>query len=373
MSNTCSHRERTALARATRAGGAPALLASPAAMADVQPLRALHYEPAVVGEIADVVAPPYDVIDDSQRAQLLERSPFNVVAVDLPRGAPGGRDMYETAAELFESWQLQGVLGARLGAGDLGAHPGVLRPRRRRAHAQRVLLPRAHRGLRPRPRAPARAHPSRPEGGPPASDQGHASQHLADLLAVLRPAGRGLDRARAGDSAAALGGRHRRRRHPPPALEGRRPAGDRGRAGGDGRRRAADRRRPPSLRDDAGLRRGGRRRGRPPLHPDVPRRARGPGPDRVSHPSPRERARPGAPGGAGRGAATRLRDRGGRARGAGAAADGRAADPAADGLHRLAPPAPAPPDAEGPVDRRCRPRRALRAIQAPRHRRARDA
>jgi uncharacterized protein (DUF1015 family) len=79
-------------------------------MADVQPLRALHYEPAVVGEIADVVAPPYDVIDDSQRAQLLERSPFNVVAIDLPREGAGGRDMYDTAAELFESWQLQGVL-----------------------------------------------------------------------------------------------------------------------------------------------------------------------------------------------------------------------------------------------------------------------
>ena len=79
-------------------------------MADVQPLKALHYEPKVIGEIADVVAPPYDVIDDSQRAALLERSPFNVVAVDLPRAEDSGRDVYETAADLFESWQLQGVL-----------------------------------------------------------------------------------------------------------------------------------------------------------------------------------------------------------------------------------------------------------------------
>ena len=39
------------------------LLASATAMADVQPLRALHYDPAVVGALADVVAPPYDVID----------------------------------------------------------------------------------------------------------------------------------------------------------------------------------------------------------------------------------------------------------------------------------------------------------------------
>jgi uncharacterized protein (DUF1015 family) len=83
-------------------------------MADVQPLRALHYDLATVGELGDVVAPPYDVIDEAQRAALLARSPFNVVGVDLPRPQEDqdgqGRDMYQTAAELFESWQLQGAL-----------------------------------------------------------------------------------------------------------------------------------------------------------------------------------------------------------------------------------------------------------------------
>src|ERR1035441_1873204 len=79
-------------------------------MADVQPLRALHYDPSVAGALADVVAPPYDVIDAAQRTALLERSPFNVVAVDLPQGEPGGRDPYEAAGQLFESWQLQGAL-----------------------------------------------------------------------------------------------------------------------------------------------------------------------------------------------------------------------------------------------------------------------
>jgi uncharacterized protein (DUF1015 family) len=76
-------------------------------MADVQPLRALHYDPAVAGPLADVVAPPYDVIDSGQRAELLSRSPYNVVAVDLPQGEP---DPYAAAGELFESWQLQGAL-----------------------------------------------------------------------------------------------------------------------------------------------------------------------------------------------------------------------------------------------------------------------
>jgi uncharacterized protein (DUF1015 family) len=76
-------------------------------MAEIQPLRALHYDTSLVGPLADVVAPPYDVIDASQRAQLIARSPYNVVAIDLPQGDP---DPYAHARELFESWQLQGAL-----------------------------------------------------------------------------------------------------------------------------------------------------------------------------------------------------------------------------------------------------------------------
>ncbi len=87
-------------------------------MADVQPLRALRYDPAVVGPLADVVAPPYDVIDAGQRAALIARSPFNVVAIDLPEGEP---DRYAAARELFESWQLQGAL-VRDGEPALWAH-----------------------------------------------------------------------------------------------------------------------------------------------------------------------------------------------------------------------------------------------------------
>jgi uncharacterized protein (DUF1015 family) len=76
-------------------------------MAEIQPLRALHYDTSVVGRLDDVVAPPYDVIDAQERAQLVARSPFNVVTVDLPEGGP---DPYESAREVFETWQLQGVL-----------------------------------------------------------------------------------------------------------------------------------------------------------------------------------------------------------------------------------------------------------------------
>src|SRR3954462_7284614 len=70
-------------------------------MADVKPLRALHYDPAVVGSLDAVVAPPYDVIDPEQRAELAARSPYNVVRIDLPEGD----DPYAEAARLFQQWQ----------------------------------------------------------------------------------------------------------------------------------------------------------------------------------------------------------------------------------------------------------------------------
>jgi uncharacterized protein (DUF1015 family) len=76
-------------------------------MADVQPLRALRYDLAKAGSLADVTAPPYDVIDAGQRAELLARSPHNIVAIDLPEG---DQDRYARAAGLLESWQSEGVL-----------------------------------------------------------------------------------------------------------------------------------------------------------------------------------------------------------------------------------------------------------------------
>jgi uncharacterized protein (DUF1015 family) len=77
-------------------------------MADVQPLRTLRYEPSAVGSLEAVIAPPYDVVDDRQRAQLAARSPFNVVEIDLPRA--NGDDPYRHAQETLETWRQQGVL-----------------------------------------------------------------------------------------------------------------------------------------------------------------------------------------------------------------------------------------------------------------------
>ncbi len=79
-------------------------------MAEIQPLRALHYDLARVPSLAAVIAPPYDVVDDAQRAALLERSAHNIVALDLPEPGPGTPDRYAHAAQLLAAWTADGVL-----------------------------------------------------------------------------------------------------------------------------------------------------------------------------------------------------------------------------------------------------------------------
>jgi uncharacterized protein (DUF1015 family) len=76
-------------------------------MADVEPLLALHYDLAKVGGLQPVAAPPYDVIDAAQRAELLGQSPYNVVEIDLPQD---GGDPYAHAADVLRSWTNDGIV-----------------------------------------------------------------------------------------------------------------------------------------------------------------------------------------------------------------------------------------------------------------------
>ncbi len=87
-------------------------------MADVRPIFATHYDLGVVGSLQDVAAPPYDVIDAAMRAELLGRSPYNAVAIDLPKpyGETGPQqtedDPYERAARTMDEWRAGGALVA---------------------------------------------------------------------------------------------------------------------------------------------------------------------------------------------------------------------------------------------------------------------
>src|SRR4030095_21421 len=54
-------------------------------MIDLRPCRALHYDPGAVSDLADVIAPPYDVIDAAELERLYARSPHNGVRLILNR------------------------------------------------------------------------------------------------------------------------------------------------------------------------------------------------------------------------------------------------------------------------------------------------
>jgi uncharacterized protein (DUF1015 family) len=102
-------------------------------MPEVRPFRPLAYAPAKyahptvservslpdepedrsagrsVCDLTDVVCPPYDVIDDSLRRELLDRDPHNAVRLELPPGD----DPHATAAEALAAWLADGTLERR--------------------------------------------------------------------------------------------------------------------------------------------------------------------------------------------------------------------------------------------------------------------
>ncbi len=77
-----------------------------------EPFRGLRYRPELV-PIAQVIAPPYDVITSAERVHLASRHQANAVLVELPEAdLSGGRDRYAVATDLFARWQAEGILAA---------------------------------------------------------------------------------------------------------------------------------------------------------------------------------------------------------------------------------------------------------------------
>ena len=78
----------------------------------IRAFRALRYSPDVVPDLAAVVAPPYDVIDATERRRLAARDPRNVVHLDLPVEEPGDPpdERYRRAARLLAAWRGDGTL-----------------------------------------------------------------------------------------------------------------------------------------------------------------------------------------------------------------------------------------------------------------------
>lgn len=81
-------------------------------MAMVRPFYGLRFTEQA-GDIAQLVAPPYDVISAEDRAKLAAQSPFNTVHVTLPEGDSDDRSKfvkYARSAATLADWRREGIM-----------------------------------------------------------------------------------------------------------------------------------------------------------------------------------------------------------------------------------------------------------------------
>ena len=82
-------------------------------MPEIQAFRGFRYNLGQVGELRDVIAPPYDVISTSQQRELYRRHPCNIVRLILNREEAGDNDSencYTRAERHFRQWKDEDVL-----------------------------------------------------------------------------------------------------------------------------------------------------------------------------------------------------------------------------------------------------------------------
>jgi uncharacterized protein (DUF1015 family) len=82
-------------------------------MAEVRPLRGLRYDAQRVGDIAQVVTPPFDVISQQAQATYYARNPYNVIRLELGRTTDEDNTLntvYTRAAATLAEWRLQHIV-----------------------------------------------------------------------------------------------------------------------------------------------------------------------------------------------------------------------------------------------------------------------
>ncbi len=82
-------------------------------MANLIPFHGVLYDPEAVGDIREVVAPPYDVIDAEYQRALHSRHPQNVIRLELGLDQPDdgpSQNRYSRAAGFLQEWLASGKL-----------------------------------------------------------------------------------------------------------------------------------------------------------------------------------------------------------------------------------------------------------------------
>ncbi len=80
---------------------------------EIKPFRAIRFNQAVVGDVGNCIAPPYDVIDSELQDRLYKKSKYNIVQITRGKISPKDNpsdNQYTRAARLFNEWLRTSVL-----------------------------------------------------------------------------------------------------------------------------------------------------------------------------------------------------------------------------------------------------------------------
>lgn len=82
-------------------------------MAEVSPFRGWRFNPGLVGDMASVLCPPYDMIDEATQEELKRQNKYNVIHLEAGEGLDwntSAKDQYAAASNLFDQWRKEEVL-----------------------------------------------------------------------------------------------------------------------------------------------------------------------------------------------------------------------------------------------------------------------
>jgi uncharacterized protein (DUF1015 family) len=79
----------------------------------IRPFAGLHFAKSLGPDLSALVAPPFDVLDETSKAALQAKHPNNIVTVDLPYLPPkavGPDEVYAKANTTLQSWITSGIM-----------------------------------------------------------------------------------------------------------------------------------------------------------------------------------------------------------------------------------------------------------------------
>jgi len=82
-------------------------------MSTIIPFHGTLYDAKIVGDVVNVVAPPYDIIDATEQKSLHERHPHNIIRLELGLDQPGDgptNNRYTRARSTLRDWIRSGAL-----------------------------------------------------------------------------------------------------------------------------------------------------------------------------------------------------------------------------------------------------------------------